>query len=118
MEILKIKKTRAILSILACAILMLQATAFVSLSQASITFPSEPRDVEADVGAMHFNGEIADFYVLVSSEGAPINATLTAYLYYDDAMYDDLTSLVQYVEDGLYRIPYTSHVRLQLAPTL
>ena len=107
MEILKIKKTRAILSILACAILMLQATAFVSLSQASITFPSEPLDVEADVGAIHFTGEIADFYVLVSSEGAPINATLTAYLYYDGAMYADLTSLVQYIEDGLYRIPYT-----------
>ena len=48
MEILRIKKTRAILSILACAILMLQATVFVSLSQASITFPSEPLDVEVD----------------------------------------------------------------------
>jgi flagellin-like hook-associated protein FlgL len=106
MEILKAKKTRALISIIACAILLLQATAFVSLSQACVTLPTEPLDVEADVGSIHFNGEIADFYVLVSSEGTPTNATLTAILYYDGAMYDNLTSLVQYVETGLYRIPY------------
>jgi hypothetical protein len=107
MEILKVKKTRAFISILVCAVLLVQLTTFVSISQACITVPSEPLDVEADVGSIHFNGEIADFYVLVSSEGAPTNATLTAELYYDGTLYANLTSLVQYVATGLYRIPYT-----------
>ena len=63
MGILKIRKTRAF-SILACTILLLQATAFVSLSQAVITVPSEPEvklDVEADVGAMHFKVKLLTF---------------------------------------------------------
>jgi predicted nucleic acid-binding Zn-ribbon protein len=109
MEILKVKKTRA-LSILACTILLLQVTAFVSLSQAVVTVPSEPEvklDVEADVGSMHFKGEIADFYVLVSLSGVPTDATVNASLYFDGALYANLTSLVQHVDTGLYRIPYT-----------
>jgi len=105
MEILK-AKTRTFASILFCALLLIQLTAFVSMSQACV-LPSEPLDVEVDVGSIHFNGEIADFYVLVSSSGAPTNATLTAYLYYDGAVYANLTSLVQPVSTGLYRIPYT-----------
>ena len=107
MEIMKAKKTRALISILVCAVLLVQLTTFVSISQACVTVPSEPLDVEADVGSIHFNGETADFYVLVSSSGAPMNATLTADLYYDGALYANLTSLVQYVDTGLYRIPYT-----------
>jgi hypothetical protein len=107
MEILKVKKTRAFISILACTLLLLQATAFVSLSQAYVTIPSEPLDVEADVGAMHFNGEIADFCVLVSLSAVPTDAALNASLYFDGALYANLTSLVQHVDTGLYRIPYT-----------
>jgi hypothetical protein len=61
MEIMESKKTRAFISILACALLLLQATAFVSLSQACVTIPTETLDVEADVGAMHFNGEMLTF---------------------------------------------------------
>jgi peptidoglycan hydrolase CwlO-like protein len=109
MGILIDKKTRAF-SILACTILLLQATAFVSLSQAVITVPSEPEvklDVEADVGAMHFKGETADFYVLVSLSGVPTDATVNASLYFNGALYANLTSLVQHVDTGLYRIPYT-----------
>ena len=102
MEILKSKKKCALISILACAILLLQASV-----SACLIIPSKPLDVEADVGSIHFNEEIADFYVLVSSEGTPTNATLTAKLYYDGALYANLTSLVQYVATGLYRIPYT-----------
>ena len=102
MEILKTKKKYALICIIACTILLLQVTA-----SACVVIPSEPLNVEADVGTIHFKGETADFYVLVSSEGVPMNATLTAILYYDGAMYDNLTSLVQYVDAGLYRIPYT-----------
>ena len=110
MEIMKIRKTRAFISILTCTILLLQSTAFVSLSQAVITVPSEPEiklDVEADVGSTHFRGEIADFYVLVSLSGVPTDATVNASLYFDGVLYANLTSLVQHVDTGLYRIPYT-----------
>ena len=100
MEILKAEKKCAIICVLACIILLLQVTA-----SACVVIPSEPLKVEADVGTIHFNGETADFYVLVSSEGIPMNVTLTAILYYDGAKYYNLTSLVQYVDSGLYRIP-------------
>jgi hypothetical protein len=107
MEILKTKKTRALISILACTILLLQATAFVSLSHACVTIPSGPLTVEADVGSIHFKSEIADFYVLVSQSGVPTDATINASLYFDGALYGNLTSLVQHVDTGLYRIPYS-----------
>jgi peptidoglycan hydrolase CwlO-like protein len=102
MEIMKVNKKCALISILACVILLLQVTV-----SACVIVPSGPLDVEADVGSVHFNGEMADFYVLVSQSGTPTNATLTADLYYDGALYANLTSLVQYVATGLYRIPYT-----------
>ena len=104
MEILKTKKPRAFISILICAVMLIQLTAFVSLSQACIPIPL---NVEADVGSIHFNGENADFYVLVSLQGAPTDAVINASLYFDGALYADLTSLVQHVDTGLYRIPYT-----------
>jgi hypothetical protein len=109
MEILKGKKTHGFISILVCAVLLLQLTTLGSVSKACIPIPPKPKplDVEADVGSIHFNGEIADFYVLVSSSGTPKNATLTADLYYNGTLYANLTSLVQYVDTGLYRIPYT-----------
>ena len=102
MEISKTKKPRMFISILFCAVMLIPLTAFVSTSQACI-----PLDVEADVGSIHFNGETADFYVLVSLQGAPKDATLNASLYFDGALYANLTSLVQHVDTGLYRIPYT-----------
>ena len=107
MEILKVKKTRALISILVCAVLLVQLTTFVSISQGCIPTPSEPLDVEVDVGSIHFNGEIADFCILVSQSGAPTNATLTAELYYDGTLYANLTGSVQYVATGFYRITYT-----------
>ena len=110
MAILKSKKTRAFISILACALMLLQVTAFVSLSQACVTVPEEPEvklDVEADVGSTHFRGETADFYVLVSLSGAPIDATVNASLFFDGAYFANLTSLVEHVDTGLYRIPFS-----------
>lgn len=55
---------------------------------------------------MLFNGENADFYVLVSLQGAPATATVNATLYFEGAFYANLTSLIQYFDTGLYRIPY------------
>ncbi|MEM3357113.1 MAG: hypothetical protein QW166_04730, partial [Candidatus Bathyarchaeia archaeon] len=103
METLKVKKTL----ILSCAVLLLHLTIFAAVSQAYATIPLGPLDVEADVGSIHLRGEIADFYILVSLSGAPIDATLTADLYYEGKLNANLTGLIQPVATGLYRIPYT-----------
>jgi predicted nucleic acid-binding Zn-ribbon protein len=109
MQILKVKKPRGFIAILLCAVILIQVATFVSATQACVV-PPEPEviiDVEVDVGSTHFAGEMADFYILVSLSGAPLNAKIEAYLYYNGAMYANLTSLVKYVADGLFRIPYT-----------
>jgi len=49
---------------------------------------------------------MAEFNVLVSSSGTRMDAVLNAKLYYNGALYADLTCLVQHVTTGLYRIPY------------
>lgn len=69
--------------------------------------PTGPLDIEVDAGSIHFRGEIADFYILVSLSGTPIDATLTAELYYEGLLDSNLTGLIQQVTTGLYRIPYT-----------
>ena len=82
MKILKAKKPHVIISILVCAVLLVQLITFVSTSQAC-EVPSEPEvkfDVEVDVGSMHFAGEVAEFYILVSLSGTPTNARIEAWL--------------------------------------
>ncbi|MEM3441747.1 MAG: hypothetical protein QXV09_05605, partial [Candidatus Bathyarchaeia archaeon] len=74
METLKVKKTFMLVSTLC----LLQLAIFASVSQACAVITCEPLDVAVDVGSIHFRGEKADFYILVSSLGTPINATLTA----------------------------------------
>ncbi|MEM0096065.1 MAG: DUF4350 domain-containing protein [Candidatus Bathyarchaeia archaeon] len=64
-------------------------------------------NVQAKVGAIHFAGEIAEFYLLVSSLGEPVNANLTAQLYFNGSLYTDLTGSIETVGLGFYRIPYT-----------
>jgi len=67
-----------------------------------------PIDVQVDVGAMHFSGEIADFYILVTDYGKPVDPdNIKAVLYTEGAKYMDLTDNLEHVAKGLYRIPYT-----------
>lgn len=63
-------------------------------------------EVEADVGTMHFRGELAEFYVLVKFLGKPTDATepLNATLYYAGTSIQTLTAAK--VDTGLYRILY------------
>jgi hypothetical protein len=63
-------------------------------------------DIEADVGSMHFRGEMAEFYILVSHMGKPINAEITTILYYNGTLHANLTTPVEHVDTGLYRVPY------------
>jgi prefoldin subunit 5 len=110
MQILNAKKTRTLVSVIILTALMLQLTTFTSGTQACTPVPSDPEvqlDVQADVGAIHFNGEMAEFYILVSLSGNPTNATVKATLYYDGAVFANVTGLIQHVDTGLYRVPYT-----------
>lgn len=74
-------------------------TVIVSVSKPTL-------NVQTYVGSMHFAGEIAEFYVLVGRSGKPVNATVTALLYYSGVLYDNLSAPVEYAAQGFYRIPY------------
>lgn len=64
-------------------------------------------DVEVSVGSIHFNGEIAEFYILISYLGNPVeNATVKATLYFNGTIYANLTSLIERAAPGFYRVPY------------
>jgi len=64
--------------------------------------------LQVEVGTVHFRGEIAEFYVLTSFKGEPVNVTITeATLYYSGgSLTKDLTSSIEQIATGLYRIPY------------
>jgi len=65
-------------------------------------------DVQVEVGSIHFRGEMAEFYVLVSYLGEPVdNASISAVLYYNGTLHANLSASVEYVATGLYRTPYT-----------
>ncbi len=81
---IKIGKTKSLATILLCTAVLFQLTAFAPISQAWLPVPPTPGtklDVEADVGSVHFNGEMAEFYVLVSLAGERVDANTNANLY-------------------------------------
>jgi len=63
--------------------------------------------VQVQVGTIHFRGEMAEFYILVSSMGEAVDADVSAELYYNGLPYESLSASVEDVGLGLYRIPYT-----------
>jgi hypothetical protein len=66
-----------------------------------------PLDVTAEVGSLHFKGETAEFTILTTDSGKPTNPTnLQAKLYFNGALINDLSSAIQTVDTGFYRIPY------------
>ncbi|MEM3699753.1 MAG: PKD domain-containing protein [Candidatus Bathyarchaeia archaeon] len=67
----------------------------------------EKIDVEVDVGVLYFKGETAEFYVITSILGQPLNVTsIRAELYYKGTLFANLSGSVQHVADGVYRIVY------------
>jgi PKD repeat protein len=71
------------------------------------TLGYETLNVELDVGSIHFPGETAEFYILTSLMGMPINVrTITAMLYYGNQQLD-LTADIENIAMGVYRILYT-----------
>jgi len=69
--------------------------------------------ITADVGTIHFPGELAEFYVLVTYQGVPVNTTapLTAKLYFQGGFVASL--LPEFVDTGVYRIRYQLLVNAQ-----
>ena len=101
---LNAKNTRLLATLLVSIIVLFQVAASVSLGHGWVTPPSV--NVDVDVGSLHFRGETAEFYVLVSSPGNRVDATLGANLYYNGSFFASLSSFVQHVSTGLYRIQY------------
>jgi thermitase len=65
-----------------------------------------PLDVTVDVGAIHFLGEVAEFYAQAAFKGVAINATsINTILYKPNGATESLSA--QLIATGLYRIPYT-----------
>jgi len=63
-------------------------------------------NINVDVGAIHFRGELAEYYLSTSYRGTPITATQTAAtLYRPDGTTTSLTTTP--VGTGLYKISYT-----------
>jgi hypothetical protein len=75
---------------------------------ATMTVSRTTMKVEVDVGSIHFRGETAEFYILVSLMGEPVDAVVNATLYYSNGtLHTDLSEYVEDITLGLYRIPYT-----------
>jgi len=67
-----------------------------------------PLDIKIDVGSIHFNGELAQFHILITDFGKPVDVTgINATLYYNGSPYLDLTAKIQRVDRGLYIVPFT-----------
>jgi len=65
-----------------------------------------PLDVEIDVGAIHFIGEIVEFYAQITFKGQAINPTvISAVLYKPNDTTENL--IAQSIATGLYKIAYT-----------
>ena len=77
---------------------------------ASLTVSEEyyPLEVIADVGELHFKGEIAEFYILVLRQGEPCNTSkINAILYHEGKEIKTFTTPdIKTIRTGLYRIEY------------
>ena len=66
-----------------------------------------PLDVVVDVGSIHYGGETAEFYILASHMGEPIDANISAILRArGGTWFEDLSEYVEPIGTGLYRVPY------------
>jgi len=64
-----------------------------------------PLDVTVDVGAIHFLGEVAEFYAQVTFKGIAVDATsMNAILYKPNGATESLSA--ELIATGLYKIPY------------
>jgi methyl-accepting chemotaxis protein len=107
MATMKFRKTYFSMMVLACAIFLFQSAVFNISTASACTSVRTKLDVEADVGSIHFRGEMAEFYILVSYLGKPIDAEISAILYYNGTLLEDLSASAQHVASGLYMVQYS-----------
>jgi len=85
---------------------------------ASLTVSEEYYSLEviADVGELHFKGEIAEFYILVLRQGEPCNTSkINAILYHEGKEIKTFTTPdIKTIRTGLYRIEY--HIPANATP--
>ena len=98
------KKAHVLAVLLVSSILLFQMAASLPVGWGWTT--SDGLDVGVDVGSIHFRGETAEFYVLVSSAGERVDASVCANLFFNGSLFACLSGSVQHVTTGLYRIPY------------
>lgn len=64
--------------------------------------------VAVDSGLVYFRGETAEFSILTTNNGEPTNTTnMEALLYHGSSLQANLTTFVQTVTTGMYRITYS-----------
>lgn len=76
----------------------------VQVTQLSIEVP--PLDVSLDVGTMHFRGEIAEFYILITSSGRRVDASLNASMLFNRMTTEIDPTDIEHVGIGIYSINY------------
>ena len=73
----------------------------------SITVLRVPLEVKIDVAETYFRGETAEFYVIVSVMGKPVDAELQMLLYHNGELTANLTDVIGKIATGLYRATYS-----------
>ena len=107
MATMKFRKTHLCMMVLACGILLLQSAVFGVSKASACGSVTALLDVEADVGSMHFRGEMAEFYILVSYLGKPIDAEISTMLYCNGSLLANLSASAMHVATGLYMVQYS-----------
>jgi hypothetical protein len=74
----------------------------VQVAQLSTTVP--PLDVSLDVGAIHFRGEIAEFYILVTSSGRRVDVSLNASILFSRTITELSSTDIERVDTGIYSV--------------
>jgi prefoldin subunit 5 len=103
----KFRKSYLSVMVLACVMFLLQAAVFNIPKTSACGMVTGTLDVEADVGSIHFRGEMAEFYILVSYSGKPMDADISAMLYYNGSLLANMTAFAEHVATGLYIIRYS-----------
>jgi PKD repeat protein len=78
-----------------------------------------PLDLTVDVGKVHFRGETAEFYILVSRAGQRFNASeVNANLYFNGSVIESfLMENITHITTGLYMIRYNIPITTIYAPS-
>ena len=64
-------------------------------------------EVKIETGSLFFKGETCEFNMLITYLGIPVNVSeISAELYFDGALYENLTEKIEAVTTGYYRISY------------